>query len=309
MISFRRTHIIFSSLSLFLASVFLFPTLSVAAEGSFMVRPAKVELSGKPGETLHAVITLGNQLGAPATFTVSYEDVAAGQNPEDSVTLLGEKRGPYPLRDLLRAPHTVSLVSGEEERVPVSVVIPADATPGGLYGSVIFTPVRTKGAGNVVPDSRIGVLFFVRVQGEAKESGKLSLFETFNNQHVWFGRPSITDPVHTQIVFENTGTVHLNPYGKMSIKAFGSDAVEVVVDPWYVLPGSTRMRENTLVQELSYGPNTIALELNRGYKDIVDDQTITIWVFPSAWVLVCGGGILLVLLWMVIRRVRKLHVV
>jgi hypothetical protein len=296
-------HLLFILVSI--AFAFLAPVLVSAQSGSFVVRPAKIELAGAPGETVQASIALENQLGVPATFAVSFEDVAGSENPDDAVTLLGGKRGPYPMRDLLRGTKNVSLVNGEEKRVPISITIPQDASPGGLYGSVIFTPVRQKGDGNVIPDSRIGVLVFLRITGVAKEEGRLKDF-SYEGGRVIFGRPSTEAAV--TMLFENTGTVHLSPYGVIAIDPLFSEITEVEVDPWYVLPKSVRRRALSVGEVLSYGPNAIALTLHAGFGEKTDKKTLSVWVFPSLRSLGITGAILAVLLLLVLRRGRHLHV-
>ncbi len=278
---------------------------AMAQSGSFVVKPAKVELSGAPGTTLDATITLKNDLGAPATFAISFEDVVGSENPDDPVTLLGVKRGPYPLRDLLRGPKTISLLSGEEKRIPVTISIPPDASPGGLYGSVIFTPVRQKGAGNVIPDSRIGVLFFLRVDGESREEGVLKDV-SYEGGRVVFGMPE-ADTVFA-ILFENTGTVHLNPYGTLTVAPLVGESVQLPIDPWYVLPKSARNRTLALGNALSYGPNTFELTLHRGYKDETDVRSLRVWIFPSLNAIGITLAIMSVLLFFILRRGKNLHV-
>jgi hypothetical protein len=298
-----RHSIIFALITLFVGASA--PVLVSAQSGTFVVRPAKVELSGAPGETVRASISLENQLGAPATFSVSFEDVVGSDDPNDPVTLLGGERGPYPLKDLLRGAKTVSLESGEEKRFPVSITIPADASPGGLYGSVIFTPQRTRGDGNVIPDSRIGVLLFLRVTGEVKEEGSLKDI-SYEGGRVVFGKPESTTQM--RLLFENLGTVHLSPYGVITIAPLLGEVSEIDVDPWYVLPKSTRSRSLEVGQALSYGPNTLTLSLNRGYADASDLRSITVWVLPSLRTIGIVLAILIVILLAILRRGRSLHV-
>jgi len=281
-------------------------SLAHAQSGSFVVKPAKIELSGVPGETVEATISLENQLGGPATFGISFEDVAGSDNPNDPVTLLGIKRGPYPLRDLMRGPRTVTLLDKAEKRISISVTIPLDASPGGLYGSVIFTPEQKKVDGNVVPSSRIGVLFFLRVEGEMIEEGELKDF-SYEGGRVVFVAPSSASVV--TFLFENTGTVHLSPYGALSIKPLLGEEREIAIDPWYVLPKSARSRTLEIGNSFSYGPQTLSLVLHRGYGDVTDVRSLTVWVFPSLRVMGMIFAVLAVVLVFILRRGRNLHVV
>lgn len=301
----KNTSIFFTILFFFLFGAISF-SVAQAQSGSFVVRPAKIELSGMPGTTVEATISLENQLGAPATFSVSFEDVAGSDNPNDPVTLLGVKRGPYPLRDLLRGPKTVTLLEGAEKRIPISITIPSDASPGGLYGSVIFTPERKKGEGNILSNSRIGVLFFLRVEGEVKEEGSLNDF-SYEGGRVVFGKPSRTSVA--TLLFENTGTVHLSPYGTLTVKGLLGEVHEILIDPWYVLPKSARSRTLEVGEYFSYGPQTLSLVLHRGYGDATDTRSLTVWVFPSLRTMGIIFAVLAVLLFLVLRRGRNIHIV
>jgi len=300
-------HIIRRTLPLVLLIFFglIFSSIASAQSGSFVVRPAKVELTGAPGKTLEATISLKNELGSPATFAISFEDVIGSENPNDPVTLLGGKRGPYPLRDLLRGPRTVSLLDGEEKRISITLAIPPDASPGGLYGSVIFTPSRQNTVGNIIPDSRIGVLLFLRIEGESIEEGTLKDF-SYEGGRVVFGTPQKSSI--TTLLFENTGTVHLNPYGVLSVAPlFGEERI-TPIDPWYVLPKSARSRTIEVGDALSYGPNSLSLTLHRGYGEVTDVRTLRVWVFPSLRGMGITFAVFAVVLLLILRRGRMLHV-
>jgi hypothetical protein len=110
------------------------------------------------------------------------------------------------------------------------------------------------------------------------------------------------------MLFENTGTVHLSPYGVIAIDPLFSEITEVEVDPWYVLPKSVRRRALSVGEVLSYGPNAIALTLHAGFGEKTDKKTLSVWVFPSLRSLGITGAILAVLLLLVLRRGRHLHV-
>jgi hypothetical protein len=281
------------------------PFLASAQSGSFTVRPAKVELVGNPGETVETYITVENHLGSSATFSVSFEDIAGSENPDDAVTLLGTKRGPYPLRDLLRGPKSVSIPVGGEKRIPISVNIPSDASPGGLYGSVIFTPVRQKTDGNVLPDSRLGVLLFLRVAGTLEESGGVKDF-SFEGGRFVFGKPE--PRASATLLFENSGTVHLNPYGEIRIKPLWREERNIPIDPWYVLPKSTRSRNLEVGEFLSYGYQAITLTLHAGYDEHTDTRVLHVFIFPSLRTIGLLLAMFCVLLYALIRRGKTIHV-
>lgn len=285
----RRFFVPFIVIGLFCAPFLSFAQTAGVPSGAFIVKPAKVELVVAPGEKKESVLTLVNDTALPLHIDISFEDVASSvqTSPNDEpVKLLGTHGGEYPLRDLFSVSRSAfDLLSGKEVHVPVIIAIPKNVEAGGKYGSVVFTfhPIMTPGApesANVAIESRIATLFFVRISGETKEEGKLAAFGLFNNAKS-VPSPSAQHPLQFQVAYENTGNVHLNPYGRVTLSSsFGYTQV-IPIDPWVVLPGATRMREVALTDALSVGYYRAHIELNRGYKDIIDAEEVSFWVLPK----------------------------
>ena len=277
--------------------------------GAFIIRPAKVELVVAPGEKKESVLTLSNSTALPLHVDVSFEDVAPSvqTSPSDEpVKLLGTHGGAYTLRNFFSVSRSsFDLLSGQEVRVPILIAIPKDVEAGGRYGSVVFTfhPVMTPGApqsANVAIESRVATLFFVRISGLAKEEGKLVAFGLFNNAKSVVS-PSLEHPLRFQVAYDNTGNVHLDPYGRVTLISFFGSTQFIPLDPWVVLPGATRMREVAIATPLSIGYYRAHIELNRGYKNIVDEEEVSFWVLPdvqTAFFFI----VLIVILALLIRR-------
>lgn len=297
----------------FLAALLFVSTPVVHAatmpSGAFIVSPVKQELTLKPGEEKVVSVTLSNGTPYPLSISGSYEDIAAAEQaaPGDNpVKLLGAGVSKDSLRELISFPKTTfDLLSGKEISIPVSIKLSSSMTPGGRYGSVIWSFKVANKAGedapaNVALESRIASLFFVRVEGEIKEEGQLVSFGVFNDQKA-VSQPASSTPLRFQLSFENKGNAHLDPYGRITISGMLTDPKVLIVDPWAVLPGATRMREVDLLSPLIPGYYRAHLELNRGYKDIIDEQEVVFWVLPTAleWVV---GFVILLLLILLIRR-------
>jgi len=149
----------------------------------YVVGPGKVELLVSPGQTFIENITVTNRFSDAKTFNLDLEDLKGSRDPNTILEFLGPLKGPYSLKDYLH-PDTseFTLQHGERITIPVTITIPSDAVPGGLYGSVIVTakddtnsPDYNNGAtnANIKVDSRIAVLFFIRIKGDVKESGNV----------------------------------------------------------------------------------------------------------------------------------------
>ena len=77
----------------------------------------------------------------------------------------GDEIGPYSIRDFISFPETTFTLSlGERARIPVTISVPENAAPGGYYGSVLVSTVRSAEATeSTAPRSpiiaRVGSLF------------------------------------------------------------------------------------------------------------------------------------------------------
>jgi hypothetical protein len=262
--------------------------------GDFVVGPGRAEIEVKPGQSVTYEISVSNRISDNRLFEITIEDVAGSDDINRPVVLLGEQVGPYTIKDYISLPAmTFELDLGERARIPVTITVPPDAPPGGLYGSVLISTVRVEEteAGEVEAArspivARIGTLFFVTVPGEVEKAGETKSVG-LTNKSWWYEK----GPIPLTILYENTGSVHLNPYGELRItNLFGEEVGFVELEPWFALPKSLRSREVTWDRELLFGRYVAKVSVNRGYDDIVDERSVAFWVLP--WKIV--GGIFLV---------------
>lgn len=261
--------------------------------GDFVVGPGKAEIEVNPGETVIEEVTVTNRISDDRSFMLEIEDITGSKDGSSAVSLMGHERGPYSIRDYISFPKdTLQLKLGERARIPVKITIPKDAEPGGYYGSVLVSTIQNSESDSAsAPRSpiiaRVGSLFFVRVRGETKVEGVTKSITSLDDQW-WYEQ----GPINLGILYENTGSVHLNPYGEVSVvNMFGEQVGFVELEPWFVLPASLRIREMEWDREFLLGRYTATARINRGYDDIVDEVTVSFWVLP--WKIV--GGVFLVL--------------
>ncbi len=230
--------------------------------------PAKVELSLKAGSEVTQYLNITNRIGQEAKFNLSVEDFSQSADFEGGVTLgksvdgLNSSLGRYISLDS----SSFVLPNGGQARVPVKINLPKDVGPGGLYAAVLVSATPSKnepGAAKII--TRLGSLFFVKILGPTKESGLLKDLYFYPNKNPLENKVEIT--------FENDGDIYLNPYGIINIYDFYSGRLvrSIEIDPWFVLPRSSRARIVTLGHFRS-GKYTAHLLLNRGYQDIVDEN-------------------------------------
>lgn len=268
-------------------------TGDVIDQGDFVVGPGRAELVVRPGESVTTFISVANRISDGRVFDLTVEDIAGSADASQSVVLLGDIRGPYTIKNYITFPeNSFTLNLGERARIPVTITIPADAEPGGFYGSVLISTIRSSDEEETTQSARspiiarIGTLFFVTVPGEVNRSGAVTDF-TIKNKKWWYEK----GPIDFNIVYENTGSIHLNPYGEVRIKnLFNEEVGFVEIEPWFTLPQSLRTREFSWNRELLFGRYTATAYINRGYDDVVDEVSIAFWVMP--WKII--GGVFLV---------------
>lgn len=270
--------------------------------GDYVVGPGRAEVTVKPGQSVTQLIMITNRMSDARVFRLSVEDMSGSADGSKNVVLLGDQKGPYSLKDYITFPvDTVTLNLNERAQIPVTITMPLNAEPGGYYGAVLVSTVQSDA---VVSDptaprspivARIGTLFFITVPGDINVSGSVTDFSTLNHQS-WFQ----SGPINLTITFQNTGSMHLNPYGEVDVtNMFGEPVGFVTLDPWFVLPQSLRLREVTWNRELLLGRYTFTTKINRGYGDIVDEKVIHIWVLP--WKFLAGTFVAVLVLFLLIR--------
>ncbi len=289
------------------ARAYLVEDLNLATSGSIIVGPGKTELLLAPGDTYNMQVTVSNATGMTKIVKLTTEDMGASNDPNTPLQFMGDQKGPYSLKDFVKPEaDQLTLLAGQRATMPVTISIPEDAAPGGLYGAVMVaaenlpsTTIAPAGqaTGQVNIITRVAVLLFIRVKGDVLESSYLKDFTADKNFYE-------KGPVSFEITSENTGSVYLSPYGAIEVKdIFGRTIDQRDIDPWFVLPGSARVREIKWNSNFLFGKYTAFLTLHRGYldaKDVVDTKSIDFWVIPwkiVSIVLVVLILIILLLVW------------
>ncbi len=271
--------------------------------GDFVLGPGKTELLMEPGEKATRELYISNRLGKKMKFKIEIEDFMGSMNPETTIVLLGEERGPYPLKDYIKPElDEFVLEHGERIKMEVEISVPEDAEPGGKYGSLLVKSVppgpdlkeeKEKAVPGVKIISRLGTLFFVRVKGEVEEEGFLKSFTTSKEFYE-------EGPIPFELLFENRGSIHLTPYGEIEIEnLLGKKVDKIALDAWFAMPGSLRSRKVEWQRKLLFGKYTATARVNRGYGEVLDDKTITFWVIP--WRIILAGIAALVLIILFLR--------
>ncbi len=257
--------------------------LTAHPAGDFSLGPGKIELWMNAGEELFKELLINRRIGKTTKFKIEIEDFKGSQDPEKAVMLLGEKKGPYSLKDYLHPEVTeFTLEYGERMTLPIEISIPRDAKPGGLYGVVLIAiepadeSEEIEGPGEIRVISRLGSLFFVRIKGETGETIESGFLKDFRIEKSFYEK----GPIAFESLFENNGNIYLVPYGIIEIKNFlGKKVNEIELNPWFVMPDSLRLRDIQW-KGLMFGRYTANIKVNRGYQDIIDEKSVIFWIIP-----------------------------
>lgn len=240
--------------------------------------PGSHEISISPGESVTQIVRIINRLGHPANFLVNIEDFTSGNTNDEVIHFLGDDQSPYSLRDYVSAEvDDFSLEHGEVAEVLVTVSLPENILPGGRYAAVFFSFGDAPEKEGVIVNarSRVGSLFFIRVNGPVFESGELVSLSTSKDNNIFIGkRPTFL------LSYKNDGNVYLNPYGGVEVYNFlGKKTSEEAIDPYFILPNASRISEEGYSSLIWPGKNTAIVRLNKGYDDIIDIKEISFWYF------------------------------
>lgn len=272
----------------------------VPIKNDIVLSPTRVEFSLDPGTQVSRYLTIVNRTGQDVLFNIDVEDFSPSEDSSDGVILnktvngLDSSLRRYISTDISQ----FTLAHGEQARVLMTVNLPKGVTPGGKYSAVLVSssPVKNEvGAAKVI--TRLGSLFFVKVNGSVRQSGSLKDVSFYDNK--------------IKILYDNDGDIYLNPYGIISIYDESKELVDTInVEPWFVLPRSVRSRV-VEIGSLDAGRYTANIAVNRGYDNIIDSKELSFEIESSArkslWFY--GGlffvGLLIVLFYKYISRLFK----
>lgn len=203
------------------------------------VSPARVEITGDPGTTIHGEIELFNEQEKTKTFFTSFENFEP-KGETGAPHFIGANEG---LATWIQSDSQVVLEPGQRLTVPFSIAIPEDAEPGGHFSAIFFgsQSPTAQGGGEVTIGGKLGILVLLRVSGEVAEGGGLLEFSTYEKQRFF-----TVLPVTFIYRINNTGGDRVVPHGELKIKnTFRLTTEKLMANEkeGSVLPGSTRRFE------------------------------------------------------------------
>ncbi len=277
------------------------------AASALTFSPPTFDLVAEPGQALRQTLKLRNESAVPITLTASAANFA-GKSDDDSRGVpdfypATEVRDGYGLGPWIAFPkRELTLLAGERADLEFMVTVPSDAGPGSYFGAVVLSTTAGEAAENVGVTGTTAALVLLKVNGNVVESLRLNSFST--------PRFSSSLPVRFEANVANEGTVHLRPYGEVTVKnVFGHEVAVLAMNRLEyksVLPGLARRYGTTWVrkvlnedasiltrqwQNFAFGPYTAEVKLRYGESDRIITAGTSFWVIPWLTLLILIGGV------------------
>lgn len=288
------------------------------------IAPPVITLTVNPGQVVHTQINIRDVASGPLIVDGQANDfVAAGEDGTPKILLKGNENDPYSLKNWVSPLPELLLSPKQIKNLPVTINVPKNASPGGHYGVIRFTatPPELKGQG-VSLSASLGSLVLLTVRGNIKDQLAVSEFSVSKKSGGKAGHLFESTPLSFTEKIKNTGNVHEEPTGIITVKnMFGKAvaAVSVNVPPRNVLPGSIRaftepFDKSAYGTRKFFGRYTATMKLTYGPKKTALVASVSFWVIPykliAAIVILLIGGFFLVRY--LIRRhderiMRRLH--
>lgn len=270
------------------------------------ITPLVFELSGEKGEIVENEVRVMNpSYEETITVKMESEDIfPEGEEGRIRLEVPPAERIPFSLSSWISfEPETFTLAPREEKPVKFKIKVPENAEPGGHYAGIIARAQSTGMPGGVavgvVP--RVAALVLLTIPGPMEEKLSVLDFKTEKNYYE-FG------PVKFSLRLENSGTVHVKPVIKVTVKnVFGQTVGEASFEARTILPDSKRKLETEFPKKwLWAGKYTAILSGFYGTNNLpLETKTITFFAFP--WKL--GVLILILIIFFVVTRKRWLKAI
>lgn len=279
------------------------PVLSASAQqpsAGISVSPPSYELSANPGDEITNTIRVDNPVDQALKISVSARNFTAlGEEGQVNLT---EEDSTYSLAKWITiSPSTATVDARASQEFKYTIKIPADAEPGGRFGSIVFKTAAKPltGQSGVSVGQEVGSLVFLKIAGNVQEKSSIAEFKATHAINEY-------KPVNFDVRVKNEGNVHTRPTGTITItNFFGKKVATVPIDSRNVLPGAVRRMEAQWKDSgrFLFGKYTATISVVYGGNSQIVTASTTFWGFPYTIILVSIGA--LILLGLLVFRARK----
>lgn len=270
-----------------------------AQEVSLVVSPPRLDLVGKPGETLQHIVKLTNNSSSQELILQAFvADFIVTDDAGTPIKVSESGSGRYLASPwftlekdeiVLSPKETVSLV--------VLVNIPPDALPGGHYAGVFFQPVPSRGLKQTVSytTSQVGSLFGLTVPGDIQYDALIKDFKVIN-QISEFG------PIDFEAVIENQSDTHIKPLAQITIRdMIGRTLTTLPLAEVNIFPFTSRVLTGNWDTVWGLGRYQATLSATYG-PGLVAERTLYFWILPYRLVAALAVVLLVIIVTFILLR-------
>jgi hypothetical protein len=239
------------------------------------ISPPTFELTANPGDKLKNSLRVDNIADVAQEVTVLRRNFEA--LGEEGGIDLSEGDSPYSLANWIQvSPDKITIPARQSQTFDFSIGVPANAAPGGRFGSIVFkTDAKpVPGQSGVAISQELGALVFVKIAGDVQEKALLAGFDTSKKMNA--GKP-----VDFNVRVKNEGNVQFKPTGTITISNFlGRKVATVPIDAQNVLPGATRKMSGKWQNRWMLGRYQATASVVYGSNKQILTSTTSFWAFP-----------------------------
>ncbi len=246
------------------------------------VAPAIVEIAANPGEAVSRELVVFNGTKTNLPISLSHKSLLTTEDIIDATSI-----NDFDASRWISFDREAYLFQPKESiKIPFSINIPADATPGGHYAQVNIrglTVEQSRGllnGGIIVPE--IGVSVLINVAGDINE--KLETIPT--GLFPIYSRPDTSNIM--QLKVQNTGNTHVLVEPKITMRTFGY-TFEKTLSPRLILPNTkksiseeweTPSRLGIYIADVSYryGNQGVVSHSHKEIVIVMPDILLTIFI-------------------------------
>jgi hypothetical protein len=288
----KVTLIVFSviaSLTLFIA-----PYASAAPQATgYTISPVETEITVNKGTSQTVELSVQNPANTAVEIKAIVNDFVASSNESGNPSLILNSNSPTPANNFVSLVSPIPNINlGPLAKVyfPVTITVPVNANSGGYYGAVRFLPESINQTGNVGLTASAGSIFLITVPGNLVERlslTQLSAADSSGNATTFL----TSGPVSVLTRLDNTGDIHVQPFGNILIKNMFGHIVKSyqfnnVTPRANILPDSIRKFINPLTGVSWFGKYTIVetVAYQQGTGNYITSSA-TFYYFP-VWFLI-----------------------
>lgn len=272
-----------------------FAPFSTHAAG-LRISPLTFEITANPGDTISNVLEVYNTEEEAVTVIMEAQDfVPLGEGGQ--VMIAEESNETFSLAKwMVLSPTEFFMEPGERRVVTFTIQVPHNGEPGGHYGSVLTKIAGSPSGGASAVAQKIGSLLLLQVAGPVQEQMWVKSFAVpeFSEQ----------GPITFETRLENVGSVHLKPYGFVTITdIFGRKQAQLSIDAKNVLPNSIRKIDTVWNEKFLFGRYTATITAVYGSANAPLSYVTTFWVIP--WKQTAAGGFGALILLFILFKMRR----